>query len=295
MSPRFGSGKNPGMLRTATRWSLYFAAALAVGPLAGWLVASIPAEDGGADATGLVSAAPVVGLAKCAAAVAIATVMGIVAAKFCGGRPGMTSAGLVMCWGAWSSGRSEMILRRAGSADPLWWMALETGVLGLLMLAGIKLILEAGRPRAHDPSDSEPLRFSGRAASAFGAALLSALICTWLFAQSDRHGQTFGAAAAAGLFGTLAGRMVAPRMPLMVFASAGVAAGVVSLLVAALTAGPDFLEMLYAGQLLPLGRPVPLDWLAGVLIGVPLGAAWAGSMIERHAHDERLAVTPGAG
>jgi hypothetical protein len=37
-----------------------------------------------------------------------------------------------------------------------------------------------------------------------------------------------------------------------------------------------------AGTLFPLARPMPLDYLAGALIGLPLGLWWAGSMLERH-------------
>ena len=37
----------------------------------------------------------------------------------------------------------------------------------------------------------------------------------------------------------------------------------------------------YKGNLFPLANISALDWIAGGLLGIPLGVAWAGSMIEK--------------
>jgi hypothetical protein len=39
----------------------------------------------------------------------------------------------------------------------------------------------------------------------------------------------------------------------------------------------------YAGTLFPLGLSMPLDWLAGAFLGIPMGLSWAGSMTEMKA------------
>jgi hypothetical protein len=38
---------------------------------------------------------------------------------------------------------------------------------------------------------------------------------------------------------------------------------------------------MYAGNLMPLAAPLPLDWVAGFFVGVPMGLGWAASMIEK--------------
>jgi len=63
---------------------------------------------------------------------------------------------------------------------------------------------------------------------------------------------------------------------LMVVAVAG---PVIATFVHAGTLGPT--RAAVSGKLFALARPMPLDWIAGAFVGIPLGLWWAGSLIER--------------
>jgi hypothetical protein len=56
--------------------------------------------------------------------------------------------------------------------------------------------------------------------------------------------------------------------------------GLAGPLVAKGVQGSRLVEATYAGELLALARPLSLDWAAGALLGVPLGLAWAGAMLD---------------
>ena len=66
------------------------------------------------------------------------------------------------------------------------------------------------------------------------------------------------------------------------------------------TVDPErLLSGMYSGsissELVSLARIAPLDWLAGVFMGVPVGMSWAGSMVEKRVpENDASAKTAGA-
>ena len=49
------------------------------------------------------------------------------------------------------------------------------------------------------------------------------------------------------------------------------------------TSGAEIQRDVYELTVVPLARPLPMHWMAGGLIGVPIGMAWASQMLEKRA------------
>jgi hypothetical protein len=96
-------------------------------------------------------------------------------------------------------------------------------------------------------------------------------------------GQTLAAAVVAGITGTLVGRIVSHRAPLGSFLAGGLLLAAIGPAAGAIIDGQALVERVYAGTGFTLARIMPLDWIAGILIGVPVGASWAASMVQKHA------------
>ncbi|HBS28952.1 MAG TPA: hypothetical protein DEB06_05775, partial [Phycisphaerales bacterium] len=105
----------------------------------------------------------------------------------------------------------------------------------------------------------------------------------WAVARSGLPGQTIASAATAGMVGTLVGSVIDQRSPMWAYAGIGVAMGLAGPVAAMVLHGDRVVEAVFSGRVAALARPSGMDWLAGVLMGVPVGDAWAASMLERKA------------
>jgi hypothetical protein len=288
------------------RWSFYLAALLVLGPLAAGLLGRLRAPDGGPDFSPLVSMTPGEGLLYAFLALLIAAIVAFPTARICGLRPGLTAAGLVMAWAAWQTGTVEGMIRTAQSGGPLVTQAIEGAVLaglGLLLTVGLSIaaIHEFPTGRRPHPTQAESAAAdpNTRGASGIGATIIglftgkggllaipAAVVAGGIVAALVAATGLKGQAVMAAVFGSLAAAAVArlvdirasyPQMFLAVLTLAvvgpltGLAAG----------AGPAVVRASYAGELFPLAHIAAMDWLAGGLLGLPLGAAWASSMVEK--------------
>lgn len=273
------------MMQALLRWVMPLGGLLIVGPLAGMCTAGLRLADGSDRATLLVSTSPMLGLVLGAIAIGLAAVVGMAAARLINASYGFFSAGLTLAWAAWGTGDLDAIVRSYQAATPLWRLAAEGAIVGAMGVGACWLILKAAKPHghtdvAHEGENQWMLRGRGLA-----ACLVAAGAAGWLFAPESLKGQTFAAAAFGGMFGAVALKMTARGLtPLMVFVGVAVLA----------TAGPavasfyyapasGFVKAVYAGApggALPLVRILPLDWLAGALVGVPIGLSWGGAMTE---------------
>ncbi|HVZ93234.1 MAG TPA: hypothetical protein VG797_01870 [Phycisphaerales bacterium] len=269
------------MTKSIITWTCILVAALVVGPFAGWLTGSLRAVDGGPAATALLCDGSVVGMVKTLSAILLAGCMGVAAARITTARIGLFCAGLVLAWGAWQSGRLDEILRRAQSVSPLWTLAVEAAILGAITLLAGVAILKAGRADQHDRADSWK---SPASAIGFVVALVVGGVIAALFARSEMVGQTFASAVMAGMIGATVGRVVRHTAPMASFIAAGCVLAIVGPAVGAAMSGGHVMVDLYAGKIFPLARIMPLDWMAGIFVGIPMGASWAGSMVELHEH-----------
>jgi hypothetical protein len=274
-------------------------------------MARLFSPDGGHDASPLVSTQPGLGIALALGVLLLALVLGAVAARFCGAKPGLSTAGIVVAWAAWRTGTIDQMIRTAHSGDPLVRQAIEAGLFGVISVAVIFIISALGR-LADDRSGGAAamegtLRATSRAGggeftlallataytlkklfkgkggvAAIPISILAGGLIAGLIAATPLKGQavlaaTFGAVAAAA-----AGRLVEEEIsfpflyaPVVLLAIIGPLTGLTA------GGGVNVVRASYSGALFPLANITALDWIAGGLLGIPLGAAWAGSMVEK--------------
>lgn len=281
------------MLQSFLRWVIPLAGLLVVGPIAGMCTSGLRLADGGSSATLLVSTSPGTGILLGAAAIALATIVGCVGSRLISVPYGLFSAGLTLSWASWGTGNIDLIVRSYQSGAPLWRLAIEGAIVGALGIGACKLILMAAKKPPALPQgtvgtwgrgDENPWLTRGKA---LGACLVAAGVVAWLVALESTKGQTFAAAAVAGMAGAAAMKMTARHAtPLIVF-------GVVAILACAGPAaaavyygsGSGIVRPVYAGtagSLMPFARILPLDWLAGALVGVPIGLSGGNAVTDPH-------------
>jgi hypothetical protein len=280
------------MKQAVLRWTMYVGALFVAGPVAGWMVALVRAPEGGPDASPLTGSEPVKGLMLGIAAVGIAGVMGLLAAWLTNARAAMTTAGLTLAWAAWRAGNVEMILREAHSVAPLWRLAVEGTVFGLMAVA-IMIGIHAVTRRDHHESAPRDAAGLGRTVreTAGGAGVLFAVVgavaaggaVTWIIANTGMKGQTVGAALVAGLVGAAVGRLVDNRAPASAFLIPAAVLAVIGPGAAAMALSGDIVGAVNRGGLFPVARVMPLDWIAGAFLGVPIGLGWTGSVVDKRA------------
>jgi hypothetical protein len=222
----------------------------------------------------------------------IAGLAGLAAARLTNARTAMTTVGLVLAWAAYRAGDVESILRAAHSPAPLWRLAVEGAVFGVFAVA-LMLGIHAITPRDHQ--ESAPIVAPGFGKTfravvggpgvvpAVVAAMVAGAAVVWIVANSGMKGQTLGAAVVAGLVGAAVGRLVDNRVPASAFLLPGAILAVVGPAAAAMALGGDIVATVNRGGLFPVARVMPLDWIAGAFLGVPIGLAWTASMVDKRA------------
>lgn len=286
----------PNLPRLTLRWVMLLGALFVLGPIAGHLINTLRAPDGSTNATPLVSTSPAMGIVDVVVVMALALGIGVVSGRVFGPRLGLRTAGFVVAWAAWLTGTIDAILRRTQDAAPMWTLAIEGVVAGAMGLAVFLMIVAVSRPH-NEPERTEFARSSLgdlRRMASVGAlvALVGAVVgggvVAWIVAFEPLKGQTVMAAflggIAAAAIGRLAVGVVDREAPVAVYFIAIVVLAIASPASAALVAGSDaaLIDASYDGTMFPLGFIMPLDWLAGGLLGVPIGLAWVGSMLDKH-------------
>lgn len=279
------------------RWTLMLLALVVAGPIAAGFVAQVRAPDGGPEASLFTGAAFMPGLVALVVTTALAAVLGVVSARYAGPRSGLRNAGFVIAWAAYATGEVDDIIRLAESSSPLRMVAVEGAVVAVIGIVLSAIVLAAQRPTAEievrdfgQPS-SKPWQGLARRASlvALGVSLVVALIVGHLLAYEGLRGQAIFAAGVAGLAAGLLGRLAAsfldaetPPPTLAMHIGVCLAAAVAPWAAGILVGGSDaVLSAAEAGTLPGAALVLPLDWIAGALIGVQIGSAWAGGSIQQ--------------
>jgi hypothetical protein len=299
------------MLKGLLKFADSLAAFVVVGPLLAALFSTLRAFDGDPRTTPLTCSTPLRGGALLVLTFAAASALGLISGAFFGRGRGIWIAGLTLVWPAFAGANIRQLL---GDPDgptnlvPLIFEALLLVPLTLVFAAAVEMISpisgeEQGAP-GHAPIppaglDGVKTVFQGRTFFAcLAAAIVAAGVVGWLAAISPAKGQALFAAFLGGIAAGWASSFAAStgphtRPPSLI--PPALALPVVSLatfLLLKLTAGNAVTDQTRAigselpSQLFGLGRILPLDWLAGGLLGVPVGANWAVSMVERHHHPE---------
>lgn len=269
------------MARTATMWAVLLLCLFGLGPALTIPLAGVRGGDGGPDATFLLNDSLARGLVGLVVTVGVAGLVGVAAARFLGVNAGLGAMAMALIAPAMRLGELVPILRWA-EPGAFRTLAFEGLLLALIGAAVAVLLERASHARAHGSCDARPARLlSIDSAIALGVALAAGAVAAWVIAREPTKGQAIFAGVAAGIGGGAAARLVAIRAPL-----ASIALGV--MLVAALgpilgmtLGGGDALRAAYEQRLPALANPIPLDWLAGSMLGLPLGLTWAASVIEK--------------
>ena len=281
------------MRQNLYRWLLLLTAAFVLGPIAGAMTASLRAADGGPNASLLVNSSAVMGVVITLGVFALAAVAGVSGSVLAGLRHGLLCTGLVLAWGAWGTGQVDRILHRTLSNSTMYALSAEAVLVGALSVGLAAVMVLIARQPAPDPELAphhhapEPRTLIDKASpAALAASIAVAGIIAWLVAQDTLKGQTFAAAALAGMFGATAGRLAAPTSSAITFVAAIALLAIASPAVAAFMqpSGLGTARAALAGTLFPLARPLPLDWAAGAFVGIPLGLSWATSLVDKHSH-----------
>ena len=253
-----------------------------VGPLCAMLVTLVPASDGSPAAGATLSVAPTKALLATFAAMAIAAVVGVVGGRLFSSRTGYFAAGLALAWTPWAIGRMDDLVRVPSTRAVLPALAVEGAIMGALGIAVGMVIWLGTRPgkKAADGGADQTWSVVGPLV-AIGVGGVAA----WAVSRSSDAGQALGAATLAALFGTLVGRVIDARSPDRVFLISMWVLAIASPLIAMAGSHASTIERVYSGNLFPPALIMPLDWVAGALLGIPMGSAWASSMLEKRAHE----------
>jgi hypothetical protein len=297
------------------KWCDSLAALLLLGPLAAWTLSSLQGPLGTPYPSPLTASNPLLGAAAAVAIVLLALGAGLASGRFFGRGRGLVVAGLVLAWPAFVSigphqafTLGEPLLnanRLAGEAVLL----LILGLLAAAVIEGLSPVAaeEAGLQGpaiAPPPGIATTLRSLswGWAVGSLVAAAAAAAFIAWIVAFSDYRGQSLFAALLAGIAAGAASHLASAnrlggQTPRLIHAVVAVLlVGLVGALIArylhadALPQAAKAVGSSSPIQLVPLARIMPLDWLAGAFLGVPVGNTWAAGMMERSpAHTARNA------
>lgn len=304
-----GAGLEPAVPRdhgSIIDWKplLYWACVLLVlfvlGPIAGTLVGDLRGSDGQPGVTPLASPAVVSGLIRAAGVLAIAAGAGLLGSRLFHVRDGLTFAGLVVAWAAYRTGTPDAMLRHTQDTGCLWRLSFEGLVLGLLGVLVCGFVASAHRPQAPEVRTNRGL--AGREGESIGTMLTTVAaaaaagaaaggVVAWLVAVETMKLQTIAAAVGAAIAAGAVVQMVVTVMPGPAASyRRTLVAGALAMTLLALV-GPvssrlvygsaGVLRAAYGGNYFGLAAPLALDWVAGALLGLPLGLSWSGSMIEK--------------
>ena len=282
------------MTQLILKWIVVLLALFAVGPFAASIVAPLRLPDGSHAASLLTDGSIIHGLTAGAIVLALAATMGLVAGRLIARDMGLTVAGLIVAWAAWRFSTVDRAISRIGNGDFLTTLAIEGLILGLLgttIAVAIGLTSREKQPKAavvgaflEDQSPGAPIPITNLVlAGAVGAVVAAAAV--WIVAVEALKGQSVMAAViggiACGAGAQLAATMHRIRLGILVPTLAMAVLATLSPLITISKLGVHATATATEGNLFALGRLGPLDWLAGALLGVPVGLAWANSMLEK--------------
>ncbi|MCH2149533.1 MAG: hypothetical protein MK095_08885 [Phycisphaerales bacterium] len=166
----------------------------------------------------------------------------------------------------------------------LGWLAAEGVGWGILLLIMSVVVLRFGgpfvTPMLDDDGQEDDWAMSTPALkmAASGACVLPVV---WLIAQSPMKGQVIAATIIGSIAAGFVGRMIAPTVqPVLLFASVCVF-GALGQWVAGMWLPEDPNVMVAAGTLPHIVLPLPIDYAAGALIGIPIGLSWSNGFLEK--------------
>lgn len=286
------------MRDTLTRWSLFAFALLLLGPAAWWLTHGLKASDAFSQTEPiLASTGPVIGLARGAGAIALALLAGLITARLSSTRWAVFIAGGTLAWAAAGAGRVDEIIRVTPERSQFWLIAAEGALFGVLVLLGmwfIGLIARSGQgarldtvPPGHREDHLSHTRddraaWLARVGISTAVGIVAGVAVSWLMAVSTLKGQTIAAASVAGIAAGIITGMLNKQGDLWALVLPFVLLSILGPIAAAIIEPATARGLLFSVnglEILPPARLMPLDWLAGALIGLPIGSKWGVGLV----------------
>lgn len=276
------------MTNSLVKYALGAVAVLFIGPLATVLLRACVSMDGSALVSPLLSASPVMSYAATIGIIALAAGIGCLTAPLVGYRWGLLSAGLVAVWPAARSGDIAAAFRVAGTTSPLLRLAID-GFVIVALGAGVAFAIQhLARDRqrwgATDRGgDARPVAAPVAAAIGTAVSIASCLLACFVIAQTGVKGQAiFAAACGSMLAGVLIRALAIPAPAFSVLLGAALVALAGPIVVSfGATSGLERAVNATGGP--AMLRVLGWDWLAGALIGLPIGLAWN---TQHHEHEQ---------
>ncbi|MCC6950000.1 MAG: hypothetical protein IT433_00995 [Phycisphaerales bacterium] len=287
------------MIRSSLRWVLILGCLVVLGPLALRLTGGLRDASGGPATTLLVNATPGPAAVAGVVSLALAAGAGVLGGWAFSMGTGLACAGLVLAWARWGLGTLDSIVRRAGDGSDLTALGVEGLAAGLLALGVCTLVVGVSNRRQPDggkgrgllvlEAEGDSTRRNATVAGVLAGAGAGALVI-WLCAVTELRGQTLLAVVIGGIGAGAASHLVGNSMRTTLSPVPAVAGLTLVALASPLVAkgmhGDSVLAAVFGGKVLPLARPVSLDWAAGALLGVPVGMGWAGAVLDVRAAEE---------
>jgi hypothetical protein len=229
---------------------------------------------------------PIEAIVALLAATVVAAVIAFTMARLITGLTGLVVMGAALGWAGLGLAPMRDVLFH-GSApmvavDGFGWCIL------VLLVTWVAMVACGPVAGVHPEIDGDR---AGPLASTAGLKMLvagaAALPVVWLVAQSDFRGQTLAATVLGGIAAGLVGRLWSPHVQPVLLPAGVMLAGTLACWIAAMLL-PAAVERAYTtGDVPALLLPIPIDWAAGALCGVPIGFHWAGSFLK---HDGEIAT-----
>jgi hypothetical protein len=174
------------------------------------------------------------------------------------------------------------------------WLAAEGAGWGIILLLISAMVLRFGgrfvTPMLDEDGHEDDWAMSP-AALKMAACGVCVLPVVWLIAQSPMKGQVIAATIVGSIAAGFVGRMIAPTVqPVLLFASVCVF-GALGQWVAGLWLPEDPIAIVAAGTVPHLMLPLPIDYAAGALIGIPIGLSWSNGFLEKDDASTRATTT----
>jgi len=272
--------------RSVLRWVMVLLALLVVGPLAGAMVERLQTPTGLSAPPPLLAANLGMGAAFLVAIMALAGGLGAITARLIGRGYGMGVAGVVIGWAAIRSATFDQILRDFDGHPPFVRLALEGAIAGLLSVL-VAIAIDKAAGQSHQPRPETGVRkalTSHMTWSAVLAGMIAAAVVVWIVAFESLKGQTIAAGVFAGIVSagvtqvlTNAQRGSVARVT--PFITTMLVATLAPIAVMLIPGGPNLTVAAFSGRMPPVGRVMPLDWIAGAFMGFPVGLGWAKSIL----------------
>ncbi|MBU6412982.1 MAG: hypothetical protein KGS45_05875 [Planctomycetes bacterium] len=297
------------MLKNVLAWVCTVVAVFALGPLVTYPMKRLHALDGSADVTLLVNRSPMLGIGLLALLLIAMVGAGLVVGRIVNKPTGMASAWLIAAWGAWRlSTVDKVFAATGGSGNVMWLLAVE----GLIVAGAGVLLTAVLRGDEGEKEQSVGAKFKAIRQPALWAGVIAGVVVGGIAAHVVGYQPLKGQAFAAAAIGSIGAAAAAHLTMLMLKKDPSPLAGAISIMLLAAT-GPIVAQLVYGnglaaalragpgltggGGILGFCVPISLDWLGGMLLGLPIGEGWAVSMIDKRMNSapQTTAATETAG